>query len=88
MTRARVRIEGFVQGVYFRAELRDRARAQGVVGWVRNLPDGAVEAALEGEEERVESLVRWCERGPPGALVERVSVEWEAARGEAGFRIA
>jgi acylphosphatase len=87
VTRAHVRIGGFVQGVYFRAELRERARALGVAGWVRNTEDGAVEAVLEGEDARVESIVSWCRSGPRGARVDEVAVEWEKPAGERGFRI-
>lgn len=86
--RARVRISGSVQGVGFRYEARDRARSLGVGGFIRNLPDGTVEAAFEGEEERVESMIDWCRRGPGGARVEDVRVEWEDAHGEMGFWIS
>lgn len=87
MTRARVRVTGLVQGVYFRAETAERATAVGLGGWVRNTTDGSVEAVFEGDGERVSSLVEWCRRGPAGARVDDVSVEWEAPRGERGFRI-
>ena len=76
-----------MQGVSFRMLTRDRARSRGVAGWVRNRPDGAVEAIFEGDEESVRSLVDWCERGPPGAAVESVDVDWEPPRGERGFTI-
>lgn len=87
MKRARVRIRGLVQGVYFRAELRERARARGVAGWVRNVADGSVEAVLEGDEEAVEQLIEWCRRGPRGARVDDVSIRWEDPAGERGFRV-
>jgi acylphosphatase len=87
MKRARVRITGFVQGVYFRAETRDRARSLGVGGWARNAADGAVEAVFEGEDDRVETLVDWCRRGPAGARVDCVEVEWEEPVGERRFRV-
>jgi acylphosphatase len=85
--RAFVRVRGRVQGVFFRAETRERARSLGVDGWVTNAPDGSVEAVLEGDRERVESLVRWCGRGPSLAEVEDVEVTWEEPRGEAGFAV-
>ena len=85
--RAYVRVRGRVQGVFFRAETRERARSLGVDGWVTNAPDGSVEAVLEGDRERVESLVRWCGRGPSLAEVEDVEVTWEEPRGEAGFAV-
>jgi acylphosphatase len=76
-----------VQGVFFRAEARARAESLGVAGWIRNLPDGSVEAVFEGEDERVESMVGWCRRGPTGAEVEAVDVEREEPVGEPGFRV-
>jgi acylphosphatase len=76
-----------VQGVFFRAETRERARSLGVGGWVRNAPDGSVEAALEGDRDRVESLVRWLGRGPSLAEVEDVDVTWEDPHGETGFSV-
>jgi acylphosphatase len=86
--RARVVVRGRVQGVFFRAEARDRARSLGLAGWVRNARDGAVEAAFEGEDERVESMVAWCERGPSGARVDDVEVTWSEPEGEREFRIS
>lgn len=85
MKRARVRIQGRVQGVFFRAETRDRARSLGLAGWVRNVPDGSVEAVFEGAPERVESMVEWCRRGPAGAWVADVEVDWEAPEDETEF---
>jgi acylphosphatase len=86
--RARVRVSGLVQGVWFRQSTADEARRLGLAGLVRNLADGSVEAVAEGDRPRVEELVRWCHRGPPAARVERVDVEWEAAGGDLGpFRV-
>jgi acylphosphatase len=87
MKRARVVVSGVVQGVFFRTETRDRARSLGVAGWIRNVPDGTVEAAFEGDDDRVDSMVEWCRRGPSGASVERVEVESVEPEGEAGFSI-
>jgi acylphosphatase len=86
--RAHVRISGSVQGVGFRYEARDRARSLGLGGFIRNLSDGTVEGAFEGPEQRVESMLDWCRRGPAGAQVEGVDVEWEEPHGEMGFWIA
>jgi acylphosphatase len=86
-TRAEVRITGFVQGVFFRAEARNRARSLGLAGWVRNAPDGSVEAVFEGDSERVESMVEWCRRGPRGAQVDDVEVDWGALQGEPEFSV-
>jgi acylphosphatase len=79
-------IEGRVQGVGFRWATGQQARSLDVAGWVRNNPDGAVEAVFEGEPERVNALVAWCRRGPGGARVDDVRVELEAPNGERGFR--
>jgi acylphosphatase len=87
VTRVRVQVRGRVQGVFFRAEARARAESLGVAGWIRNLQDGSVEAVFEGEDERVESMVGWCRRGPTGAEVEAVDVEHEEPVGEMGFRV-
>ncbi|MEM3046570.1 MAG: acylphosphatase [Candidatus Bathyarchaeia archaeon] len=80
--RVRLFISGIVQGVFYRAETRGMALRLGVKGWVRNLPDGRVEALLEGDRERVEQLVQWCRRGPEGAVVRKVEVSQEPYRGD------
>lgn len=87
MKRVRVIVAGRVQGVFFRVETADRARSLGLAGSVRNRPDGAVEAVFEGNEDRVDALVRWCARGPAGARVDTVNVEPEEPLGEHGFSI-
>lgn len=88
MERRHVLIYGYVQGVGFRFGVERAAKSRGVAGWVRNRPDGAVEAVFEGELEDVEVLVEFCRRGPRGAEVERVEVEEESAEGLTGFRVA
>jgi acylphosphatase len=86
--RARVRIRGRVQGVFFRAEARARAESLGLTGWVRNAPDSSVEALFEGDDERVGSMLDWCRRGPGGARVDEVEVSGEEPRGDvSGFRV-
>ncbi len=80
--RAHVFVSGLVQGVFFRAETRDRARQLGVTGWVRNLWDGRVEAVFEGEDWAVERMVDWCHRGPRSARVDNVEVTYEEYTGE------
>ncbi len=67
-----VRITGLVQGVFYRAWTAEQARALGVSGWVRNCPDGSVEAQLSGVPEAVEQLLERMRRGPPGAKVEHL----------------
>jgi len=76
-TRAHVFVSGRVQGVFFRSEIKHEADSHGVKGWVRNLPDGRVEAVFEGEEEAVKALIEFCKRGPPGARVTNVDLTWE-----------
>lgn len=82
--RAHVRVYGRVQGVYFRSETTERARGRGLSGWVRNNPDGSVEAVFEGDDRLVEEMVGWCRKGPAAARVERLEVDWETPAGEAG----
>lgn len=86
-TRAHVFVSGRVQGVYYRANTRDRAREGGIDGWVQNLRDGRVEAVFEGEPDAVEAMIEWCHDGSPAANVEHVEVEWEEPQGESGFEI-
>jgi acylphosphatase len=83
----RVIVRGMVQGVFFRDSVRRRAQQAGVSGWVRNCPDGTVEAVFEGESDAVERLVRFCREGPRGAQVERVERFEEQPQGLAGFAI-
>jgi acylphosphatase len=80
-------VSGRVQGVWFRQSTADEAGALGVTGWVRNLPDGRVEAVFEGERGAVEQALDYARLGPPRAYVESVDVEWESPRGEHGFRV-
>ena len=80
--RAQVIIHGFVQGVFFRASTKDEAVRLGVAGWVRNLPDGAVQALFEGEKKKVEEIIGWCHKGPLGARVIKVDIFWETYKGE------
>jgi acylphosphatase len=87
LRRARVVVRGMVQGVFFRVGARDRARSLGVAGWIQNRPDGAVEAVFEGDDDRVDSMIEWCRRGPSGANVQDVEVTAEEPRGEAGFAV-
>jgi acylphosphatase len=73
---AHVIVSGLVQGVFFRSTCRDEARQVGVTGWVRNLENDRVEAVFEGEKDAVSKMVQWCNKGPPGARVNLVDVEW------------
>jgi len=82
MKRAHVLVSGKVQGVYYRATTRDEAQERGVEGWVKNLPDGRVEAVFEGSENALKEMIRWCHDGSPAAGVKEVNVEWEEPTGE------
>ncbi|MBI5575228.1 MAG: acylphosphatase [Deltaproteobacteria bacterium] len=73
---ALVVVSGRVQGVFFRASTRDAAARWGVRGFVRNLPDGRVEAVLQGDRSAVERVVAFMREGPPGAYVEAADVKW------------
>lgn len=83
----RVVVAGDVQGVFFRDTCRRMARDAGVDGWVRNRPDGRVEACFEGPPAAVERLVEWCRHGPPRAEVTDVEVSDEPPSGLDGFRV-
>ena len=88
MKRVTVLVSGRVQGVFFRAECSRLARARGVAGFVRNTPDGSVEAAFEGDDGDVDALVEWCRKGPHWARVKEVETQEEPPTGERDFRIA
>ena len=85
--RKRVLVSGRVQGVWFRESCRHEADARRVGGWVRNRPDGKVEAVFEGEPDAVDELVGWCSIGPIRARVVRVEVTDELPVGESGFAV-
>jgi acylphosphatase len=76
-----------VQGVWFRDTCERVAIEHGVVGWVRNLPDLRVEAALEGPPSAVDAVVAWCHSGPARAQVSGVEVRDEPPEGDASFRV-
>ncbi|HZM01166.1 MAG TPA: acylphosphatase [Planctomycetota bacterium] len=74
-----VRIEGRVQGVFYRAWTEEKARMLGLDGWVRNRRDGTVEVEVVGERDAVQACIERLRRGPPGADVARLEVEWVEA---------
>ena len=89
MMRADLLISGRVQGVCYRASAREEAVRLGLGGEIRNLPDGRVEAVVEGARERIEEFIAWCRLGPPSAEVDDVGVRWSAASGGfKSFRVA
>jgi len=88
MKRVSLRIHGRVQGVGYRFHARAEGERLGVVGCVRNAADGSVELVAEGMPQALQQLVTWCQRGPAGAQVTEVVVQWEAAVGGfGGFEI-
>ncbi|MDQ3645238.1 MAG: acylphosphatase [Actinomycetota bacterium] len=85
--RVRVRVSGRVQGVFLRDSVRREAAGHGVAGWVRNCPDGTVEAVFEGAPDAVGELVELCRRGPGQADVEQVDVHEEQPEGLEEFEV-
>ncbi|MEM5812671.1 MAG: acylphosphatase, partial [Candidatus Aenigmatarchaeota archaeon] len=73
----RVFVSGIVQGVFYRSWTEQTARGLGISGWVRNLPDGRVEAVFEGEKSKIERMIGLCRKGPPRARVDKVEVKKE-----------
>lgn len=88
MSKAIVQIRGRVQGVCFRMYTEEEALSRNLTGWVRNLPDGSVEALFEGDHKIIEDMIAWCHQGPPAARVQDVKVQWEPYCGDfPDFRI-
>jgi len=87
MKRVRVVVQGEVQGVFFRDTVRSAAADNGVAGWVRNHPNGSVEAVLEGTEDAVNAVVAVCRKGPPSARVGEVELTAEEPEGLEGFEV-
>ena len=87
IVRRRVRVWGVVQGVFFRTSCAREAERRGVTGWIRNVPDGSVEAVFEGGSAAVEALTAWCRHGSEGALVDGVEAADEPPEGLQAFRI-
>jgi acylphosphatase len=81
----RLRIRGRVQGVWYRESMREEAERLGIGGWVRNRPDGTVEAVVEGDAAAVEAITDWARRGPRAAEVSGVDVAEETATGATRF---
>jgi len=86
--RAHAVIHGHVQGVFYRASTQDQARQLALVGFVRNLAEGAVELEAEGSRSSVDKLLDWCRKGPPAARVDQVEVTWiDPTRNDRDFRV-
>lgn len=82
LKRAVVCFKGRVQGVWFRAYTKQQADSHQVCGWVRNRPDGSVEALFEGTDDNVKTVIDLCKEGPPSARVDEVELSWQPATGE------
>ena len=87
MVRAHVFITGQVQGVSFRYYTRQEALVLGLTGWVKNLPDGRVEAVFEGDKDKVNNMIAWCWEGSPSVTVTGVEVTWETPQNLGSFEI-
>jgi acylphosphatase len=85
--RIHVWISGQVQGVGYRLSTLSEARQRDLQGWVKNLPDGRVEAVFEGTPKNIEDIIKWCRHGPPTAIPETVEIEFEEVEGLQGFEI-
>jgi len=82
MIRAHLIISGRVQGVFYRAFTEDIARGLNLKGWVRNTPNGDVEAVFEGEKSDIEKAIEHLKKGPPAAIVKNINISWEDFKGE------
>ncbi|MCC2279561.1 MULTISPECIES: acylphosphatase [Streptomyces] len=87
MIRKHITVSGLVQGVFYRDTCRTEARAHGVSGWVRNRPDGTVEAVFEGPAEAVDHMIRWAHHGPARAAVQSVDAHDEPPQGLTDFEV-
>lgn len=80
--RVELKIQGRVQGVFYRQSTKETAVRLGLTGWARNCSDGSVEAVFEGEKDAVKAAIEWCRQGPPAAQVSEVGVIWHDFQGE------
>jgi len=87
MVRRHLWVRGRVQGVWYRGSCAEQARALGISGWARNLPDGRVEIVAEGDPEALDKFVEWCRHGPPDARVTAVEVHVEEPEGLDSFAV-
>lgn len=82
LKRLHLYVSGRVQGVFYRARTAEKAVSFDLTGWVRNLPDGRVEALFEGDEKHLESMIEWCRRGPQRSRPEGLEIHWRDYGGE------
>lgn len=76
MVQVRVKFYGIVQGVFFRANIKRKAREMGINGYVKNMPDGSVKAVFEGDEKKVKEIIDWCSTKISMAKVTKVDVKY------------
>ena len=81
-SRSHIFVSGKVQGVFFRENTRKKAAEFGLSGFVRNLPNGKVEAVFEGEKEKIEKIIQWIKKGSETAQVENIEIDWQNSQGE------
>ena len=84
---AHIIVHGKVHGVCFRASTQTKALGFNLKGWVRNLSNGTVEVHAEGNQDSIDQLIKWCQKGPPLAKVSRCDLDWIAPQGIDNFRI-
>lgn len=82
-----IRVYGKVQGVFFRASTQDKAESLGILGWVKNEPDGTVKIEAEGPEQQMQEFIDWCKQGPTYAKVEKVDLKEDNPQGFVRFEI-
>ncbi len=82
-----IRVTGKVQGVFYRASTRDKARSLGLCGFVKNENDGSVYIEAEGDKEKLDQFVNWCKQGPPNARVDKVEVAEREIKNFSQFEI-
>ena len=87
MKRIHIFIYGHIQGVFFRANIKELALRLKINGWVRNTLDGAVEAVFEGDDKDIDKMLSYCNKGPVGSKVEKVNVKEEEVKYEKGFEV-
>ncbi len=82
MKRVKLKIHGKIQGVFFRYTAKQIADKLKVKGWIKNNFDGTIDAVIEGKDEAVDEMVKWCKAGPTNSIVEKVDIREEYYKGE------
>ena len=87
MKRYKINVKGKVQGVFYRSSTQAKAKELGLSGWVQNEEDGSVLIEAEGEEQKLQRLVEWCQQGPGAAVVNDVDYKEVEPQGKNGFEV-